>query len=260
MAYSQRWGERRWPEVPQDRDDQPPRPGRRRFDEPDELDDIDEAIYADRPIVNPYSIVALVAALLLLFPVAIVFGLIAFTHPRGRLMAFCAFVLGMLETALLVALILLPHDRVSEVFSQVGDAVGAVAGSETAAGDPSAPVTPGAVQSAAVSIPAPSTGPASPQPTAPGTTPQLAAPAAAAELDRPCPEPALVGAAAAGDTLVCLADTASVTGYRWAGPHRIAGDIGEEGDTCVAGGGATARTPAGYALVCEGGVWVLWTS
>ncbi|MFI5719094.1 hypothetical protein [Nocardia sp. NPDC051750] len=263
MAYSQRWGEQRWPEVPADRDEEPPpRPGRRRpgqRDEPEEID-LDEPLYTDRPIVNPYAIVALVAALILLFPVAIVFGLIAFTHPRGRVMAFGAFVLGVVEAALLAALVVLPHDGVAGMFSRVGDAVSEAAGSPSAADDPAAPAVPGAVvESAAVSIPSPPTRttPAGPPPSTPRSVPAPVPPAA--ELDTACPEAGLLGASARGDTLLCLADPASVTGYQWSGPHRIAEDIREAGGECTPGG-ATARTDAGYALVCERGEWVLWTS
>ncbi len=72
MAYSQRWGEQRWPEVPPDRDAGPPaRAGRRRpephpepHEEPEDLDYPDDSPFdADRPVVNPYAVVALVAAL-----------------------------------------------------------------------------------------------------------------------------------------------------------------------------------------------------
>ncbi|MBO0856677.1 MAG: hypothetical protein J2P18_23255, partial [Nocardia sp.] len=59
-----------------------------------------------QPIVNPYAIVALIAALVALFPVAIVFAFISFSHPRGRLMAMCALLLGVLEMAVGVALLL----------------------------------------------------------------------------------------------------------------------------------------------------------
>src|SRR5690606_17586158 len=139
MAYSQRWGEQRWPEVPRDRDADPPaRAGRRRPEpqqEPEDLDYPDDSPFdTDRPIVNPYAVVALVAALVLLFPVARVLGLSAFTHPRGRFMAFAAFLLGAFEAAWLVAFVVLPDNRVSDIYARVGDALGVSAGSEAAAG------------------------------------------------------------------------------------------------------------------------------
>ncbi|WP_280437658.1 hypothetical protein [Nocardia carnea] len=262
MGYSQRWGEQRWPEVPPDRDPGPPaRAGRRRpepREEPEDFDHPDDSPFdTGRPVVNPYAVVALVAALVLLFPVAIVFGSIAFTYPRGRFMAFTAFVLGALEAALLVAFVVLPRDRVSDMYSQVGDALGVTTGSADAAGVPAD----GTVESAtAVSIPAPSSAPPAPSTRAPVTrpAPEIAAPVA--EKDTACPEPALIGAATDGTTLLCLTDTGSVTGYQWSGPYRVAEDVRAEGGNCTAGAAATARTAAGRALVCEDGTWALWVS
>lgn len=79
-----------------------------------------------------------------------------------------------------------------------------------------------------------------------------------AELDTACPEPALLGIAADGGTLLCLTDSASVTGYQWSGPYRVAETVRAEDASCT--GTATARTIAGYALVCENGTWTRWTS
>ena len=256
MAYSQRWGEQRWPEVPQDHEAGPPPRARRRpepHEEPDDLDySEDPAFDAERPVVNPYAVVALVAALVLLFPVALVFGLVAFTYPRGRFMAFAAFLLGALEAALLVAFVVLPRDRVSDVYSRVGDALGVTTASATAAGVPAE----GPVESAtAVSVP-PS---ATPHPRSPvgRAEPEAAAPVVA-EQGTACPEPALIGAATDGTTLLCLAGTESVTGPQWSGPYRIAAAVRDEGGDCAAG--ATARSAAGRALVCEDGIWALWVS
>ncbi|MGI5218619.1 hypothetical protein [Nocardia sp. CA-290969] len=262
MAYSQRWGEQRWPEVPPDRDAEPPvRAGRRRPDpiaEPVDIDYADEPSFEiDRPVVNPYAVVALVAALVLLFPVAIVFGLIAFSHPRGRFMAFTAFLLGALEAAALVAFVVLPRDRVSDMYSRVGEALGVTAGSEVAAGDPAT----GPVENAtAVSIPAPSTQLSAPSTRPPSPRPVPGSVAPVAEQDTACPEPALIGVAADGATLLCLVDAESVTGYQWSGPRRVAESVHAEGEDCTTGAAATARTSAGRALVCENGAWVLWTS
>ncbi|MGW4338562.1 DUF4190 domain-containing protein [Rhodococcus koreensis] len=47
--------------------------------------------------INPYAVIALVAALLGLFPVAIVFGVLAFWRPAGRAIAVAALILGILE-------------------------------------------------------------------------------------------------------------------------------------------------------------------
>ncbi|NKY31798.1 hypothetical protein HGA13_01730 [Nocardia speluncae] len=251
MAYSQRW-----PEVPQEHEAGPPPRARRRpepHEEPEDLDySEDPAFDTERPVVNPYAVVALVAALVLLFPVALVFGLVAFTYPRGRFMAFAAFLLGALEAALLVAFVVLPRDRVSDAYSRVGDALGVTTASATAAGVPAE----GPVESAtAVSVP-------------PSATPHTRPPVGRAEPEAPvvaeqgtaCPEPALIGAATDGTTLLCLAGAESVTGPQWSGPHRIAAAVRDEGGDCTAGAGATARSAGGRALVCEDGIWALWVS
>lgn len=249
MAYSQRWSSERWPVVPPDPDEEPPRRSR------DEYDDWSDEPhrYEQRPVVNPYAIVALVAALILIFPVAIVFGLIAFGHPRGRFMAFTAVLLGVLEVALLAALVFLPRDSSTGMFSRVGDAVEEMtgAGQEAASAAPAAPETSRPTRSVA-----PSKSPSVTDPSVPRSGTGAAPPAA--EADTPCPEPALLGAAVDGGTLLCLTDTASVTGYQWSGPYRVDETVRAEGATCT--GAATARTAAGYALVCERGAWTLWTS
>ncbi|WP_280401640.1 hypothetical protein [Nocardia carnea] len=260
MAYSQRWGEQRWPEVPPDRTAGPPvRPGRRRPDpdtEPEDNDYAEEPLYEPaRPVVNPYAVVALVAALVLLFPVAIVFGLIAFTHPRGRFMAFTAFLLGVLEVAAVVAFVALPRDRVSDLYARVGEALGVTGESAAAGGPAEGPV----VNATAVSVPAPPAPSSTPLPP-PTTRPGPGSAAPVAEQDTACPEPALIGVAADGATLLCLIDAESVTGYQWSGPRRVAEAVHEEDEECTGGAAATARTSAGLALVCENGAWVLWTS
>jgi hypothetical protein len=64
--------------------------------------------------VNPYAVVALVAGLLGLFPVAIVFGMLAFTHRGGRGLAVSALVLGALEiVGLVTAVLLMAHGSTS---------------------------------------------------------------------------------------------------------------------------------------------------
>lgn len=47
--------------------------------------------------INPYAVIALVAALLGLFPVAIVFGILAFWRPAGRGLAIAGLALGAIE-------------------------------------------------------------------------------------------------------------------------------------------------------------------
>ncbi|MGA6205402.1 hypothetical protein ACPESR_11640 [Nocardia testacea] len=250
MAYTQRWAGERWPEVPPDRDQEPPRSGRRR----DDYDDWSEETprHDERPIVNPYAIVALVAALVLVFPVAIVFGFIAFGHPRGRFMALTAIVLGVGEVALLAALILLPRETPGEMFSRVGAAMDEATGGPRPTESPASAVSETS-ESAPTSSPGRSTTAESSVP-ASGST--VIPPAA--EVDTACPEPALLGVATDGGTLLCLTDSASVTGYQWSGPHQVSETVRAADTSCT--GAGTARTAAGYALVCENGTWTLWTS
>ncbi|MEU4839572.1 hypothetical protein [Nocardia testacea] len=250
MAYTQRWAGERWPEVPPDRDQEPPRSGRRG----DDYDDWSEEPprHDERPIVNPYAIVALVAALILVFPVAIVFGFIAFGHPRGRFMALTAIVLGVGEVALLAALILLPRETSGEVLSRVGAAMDEATGRPRPT-EPPAPAVSGTSESAPTSSPGRST---TAEPSVPPSGSTVAPPAA--EVDTACPEPALLGVATGGDTLLCLTDSASVTGYQWSGPYRVAETVRSADTSCT--GTGTARTAAGYALVCENGTWTFWTS
>ncbi|WP_459546207.1 hypothetical protein [Nocardia sp. X0981] len=251
MANSQRWAVQRWPEIPPDHEQEPPRGQRwrgERWEEPE--DHFDEELprtERERPIVNPYAVIALVAALLLLFPVALVFGFIAFAHPRGRLMAVAALLLGAAEVTLLAAFVILPREQVSDMYARAEDAVGDPTG--TREPPSSAPVGPSATV-----VPVPTEHPASP--TATGIDPAGVPPVA--RLDTACPEPALVGAAVDGSTLLCLTDPGSVTGYQWSGPYRVAARTADEGGTCS--GPGTARTVTGHALVCENDTWVLWVS
>jgi hypothetical protein len=68
-------------------------------------------------VVNPYAVIALVAALLGLFPVAIVFGLIAFSHPGGRGKAVFALLLGLLEVAAIAGVVLTGHRAIDKIDS-----------------------------------------------------------------------------------------------------------------------------------------------
>ncbi|MBF6435005.1 hypothetical protein [Nocardia cyriacigeorgica] len=260
MADSQRWADERWPEV---RDDTTAAPRRGRgvaVDEPD--DDYDWPRGYDEPatrrIVNPYAVIALVAALLLLIPVAIVFGLIAFSHPRGRVMALFALLLGLAEAAVIAALLVLPGDLLSDVVSRTED-LASTQTSQTAwatAASATGPAAGGPPEHAGA--PEATTG-------APASGAEPAGPAApTAVLRTACPEAGLIGTAADGSTLLCLTAVTSTTGFQWKGPYTISEVVGEGGTSCNPGVAATARTADGRALVCEGqgrsATWVLWTA
>ncbi|WP_157128817.1 DUF4190 domain-containing protein [Nocardia amamiensis] len=223
-----RWQEdedERWPEQPPSRR----RTGRLRVEIP--------------PIVNPYAIVALVAALLGLFPVAIVFGFIAFSHPRGRVMAMFALLLGVAEITAVAGFVLLSGNWLPDVMNR------------TAAVGP----TPVASVPSTVERPVAPT-PAAPSP-APTTPPSTAAQGPVAK-GSVCSETQLgqIGTGTDGSTLICLT---TGSGYQWSGPHTVATAVQQPGSKCDASGAKTGRTADGRALVCEvsgrSGTWVLWT-
>ncbi|MEU7764941.1 DUF4190 domain-containing protein [Nocardia sp. NPDC049190] len=195
------------------------------------------------PIVNPYAIVALVAALLGLFPVAIVFGFIAYSHPRGRVMAMFALLLGVAEMTALAAFVVLSGNWLP-------------GGTQPRAAPAPTSVAPATIERSA---PGPTTVAASP--TATSTPP--AASQGQVTKGSSCTEAQLgqIGSAADGGTLICLTTTGG--GYQWAGPHSVASATQQAGSKCDPTGAKTGRTSDGRALVCEGtgrtGTWVLWT-
>ncbi|RDI48225.1 DUF4190 domain-containing protein [Nocardia mexicana] len=190
------------------------------------------------PIVNPYSIIALIAALLGLFPVALVFGLISFGHPRGRAMAMFALLIGILEVVVLAGVIVLSGVTLPR----------------TAFGsDPTPTAATTVVTVAATPTPPPVPTTAVAPPTAAGP-PTVAKGEACTQA-----QAGLIGAAADGSTLLCLRGGGA---YRWAGPNTVSTAVHEGGSKCIPGTDTTARTTDGHALVCEGqgrgGTWSLW--
>jgi hypothetical protein len=93
-------------------------------------------------IVNPYAVIALVAALLGLFPVAIVFGLIAFGYPSGRGKAAIALLLGLLEVAAVAWLVLMGHRVINKAESELNIATVTPTPTAQAAPIPAAPPAP----------------------------------------------------------------------------------------------------------------------
>ncbi|WP_280268593.1 DUF4190 domain-containing protein [Nocardia wallacei] len=190
------------------------------------------------PIVNPYSIIALIAALLGLFPVALVFGLISFSHPRGRAMAMFALLIGILEVVVLAGVVVLSGVTLPR----------------TAWGSDPTPTAATTVVTVAA------TPPPAPVPTTAVAPPAAAGPPAVVKGE-PCTQAqaGLIGAASDGSTLLCLRGTG---GYRWAGPNTVSTAVHEGGSKCIPGTDTTARTTDGHALVCEGqgrgGTWSLW--
>lgn len=215
----------RWPEV------EPParratRAGRLRVEVP--------------PIVNPYAIVALVAALLGLFPVAIVFGFIAFSHPRGKTMAVCALLLGVIEVVAIAGYVVLSGSNFSDALSGMNrtPVVSSVALPSTIA---------------QTAIPQPSVAPTVVAP--PATSAAAPTSQVAPKKGTVCTEPGRIGTGADGNTLLCLASGGV---YQWNGPYTVGGTVAEPGTKCD-GSTKSARTADGRAVTCESKAWVLWT-
>ncbi|MFE6924324.1 hypothetical protein ACFVAV_25090 [Nocardia sp. NPDC057663] len=190
----------------------------------------------DQPRVNPYAMVALAAALVLLFPIAIVFGLLSFGHPRGRGMAVFALLLGIAEVAAVAAVGLV-------AFGGLEIEMPTLAQTTTAASVTTTVSSQGA-------------------PTATGTVPVVSPSAGVVEKDTPCSadRAGLLGVAADGATLLCLRTDGN---YTWSGPFKVSGSYYTAGERCDPSVDKSGRTSDNHALVCEGkagtGSWVLWT-
>ncbi|MFE9788791.1 hypothetical protein ACFYO7_25785 [Nocardia salmonicida] len=197
---------------------------------------------SDQPRVNPYAMVALAAALVLLFPIAIVFGLLSFGHPRGRGIALLALLLGISEVAVAVAIGL-------AVFGGLDVSVPALAGSATTTPMPVS-VTSHATPTTTEAVPVTSPAAGSEK----GSVVEKGTECAAEKAG-------LLGVAADGATLLCLRGAG---GYTWSGPFRVSGSYYTAGAKCDPSVDKSGRTSDNHALVCEGkgsaAVWSPWTS
>lgn len=197
--------------------------------------------HGDQPRVNPYAMVALAAALVLLFPIAIVFGLLSFGHPRGRGIAMLALLLGICEVAVAVVVGL-------AVFGGLDVAVPTLAQS-------AATTTPASVTSVA----APTVTEAAPVTSPAGGGEKVGVVAKGTECT--ADKAGLLGVAADGATLLCLR---GASGYTWSGPFKVSGSYYTAGAKCDPSVDKSGRTSDNHALVCEGkgsaAVWSAWTS
>ncbi|WP_067649814.1 hypothetical protein [Nocardia harenae] len=201
------------------------------------------------PLVNPYAVIALVGALLLLFPIALVFGLIAFAHPRGKTMAVFALLLGSAEAAVLAGLFVLGGSAWEDVLDRAQNTVRDT--SQTSA--VSLPQAPAPTLPATVAVPTTGdAGPGAPEPVA-----------TVAREGASCTEVPVgaIGTTADGDTMLCLGSSA---GQTWIGPFTINTTVQQPGGSCDPSKGKSARTGDNRALICENGsrgtVWGLWTT
>ncbi|WP_278262171.1 hypothetical protein [Nocardia sp. AG03] len=195
---------------------------------------------ADLPRVNPYAMVALAAALVLLFPIAIVFGLLSFGHPRGRGIAVLALLLGTAEVAAAATVGL-------AVFGGFDVSLPNLAQTTASTTAPTPVVSAHGTPVATGEMPV-----ASPTPAA--NTPVLKGGPCAAE------QAGLLGVTADGATLLCLRKDGV---YAWSGPFKVSGSYYAVGTGCDPSVDKTGRTSDDHALVCEGkagaATWVLWT-
>ncbi|MFD3701680.1 hypothetical protein ACFWUP_00890 [Nocardia sp. NPDC058658] len=195
----------------------------------------------DQPRVNPYAMVALAAALVVLFPIAIVFGLLSFGHPRGRGIAVLALLLGISEAAVAVAIGL-------AVFGGLDVTVPTLAQTQSVTTTPlPVSVTSHGTPTATEAVPA--------------TSPVEKASVVAKGTECAAEKAGLLGVAADGATLLCLQGP---KGYTWSGPFRVSGSYYTAGARCDPSVDKSGRTSDNHALVCEGkgsaAVWAPWTS
>lgn len=205
------------------------------------------------PLVNPYAVIALVGALLLLFPIALVFGLIAFAHPRGKTMAVFALLLGSAEAAVVAGLFVLGGSAWDDVLDRAQNTVRDTS-QTTVVSLPQAPAVTAPATVTAPNVPtAGDAGPGAPEPVA-----------TVARKGASCAEVPVgaIGTTADGDTMLCLG---GATGAQtWTGPYTINTTVQQPGGSCDPSKGKSARTGDNRALICESGsrgtVWGLWTS
>lgn len=186
------------------------------------------------PPVNPYAVIALVAALLVVFPVAIVFGFIAFSRRGGRIIAFWALLLGIMEVGTLLALFAVTNHTFSvAVLEHKLNPTTSVAtlGQETTS---SVPTT---THSAATMAPLPP-----PPATEPGAKPVLGGACEVSQAGH-------FGIAVDGRQVLCH----TVQGvYQWDKVGTLARNPHESGSSCdpSTDSSLTGKTAAGLAVVC----------
>ncbi|MEV0948408.1 DUF4190 domain-containing protein [Rhodococcus sp. NPDC049939] len=201
-----------------------------------------------RPPLDPsnlYAVISLVAALLGLFPVAIVFAVLAFTRPGGRGIAIAGLVLGIVE-ALAVAAI---------VYS--GSIAFTVPGTATASKDSSMPADLPTITSPPPATAAPNT--TVDEITTFDASEVTEAPAPVPMLDGDC-DPSVDNHATAPDGTFLKCTYAGGPRARWVRSEPIIGTA-SDGDPCYPPVTGIAVSPEGRDLFCvsnffdDGGTW-----
>lgn len=196
--------------------------------------------------VNPYAVIALVAALLGLFPVAIVFGILAFWRPAGRGLAIAALVLGAIE-AIAVATVI------------YGFGTGLTADDSTNAAvyqDYSLPATPLEAPPTSVIVPSLTTPPPVETTVEVTEEPPLALPS----VDESC-DPTVDNHATSSDGTFLKCAYAGRSTARWVRSAPIIA-YAEQGESCDPSARGIAVSPEGLDMVCvsngggDAGNWV----
>ncbi|MFC9839338.1 hypothetical protein ACFVKB_36880 [Rhodococcus sp. NPDC127530] len=190
--------------------------------------------------INPYAVIALVAALLGLFPVAIVFGVLAFWRPAGRAIAVAALILGILE-ALAAGVIL--YSAGSSLSDAVTDSSPGTSYSLPSA--PAQALTPASAVPPALVPPAAATTKPEPEPT---TTVDEPEPTTSPTVNGNC-DPDVDNHATSADGTFLKCTYAGSTRPHWVRSVPIIGQAAE-GESCNPAATGIAISPEGQDLFC----------
>lgn len=197
--------------------------------------------------INPYAVISLVTALLGLFPVAIVFGILAFWRPAGRGIAIAGLAIGVIE-ALAVATFLYGFGSLVASDDSTSD---------TAFADYSLPATTYALPSTAFTLPSVTTPPLAVETTVEATEESIAA---SPEVDETC-DPTVDNHATSSDGTFMKCTYAGSTRAHWVRSVPIIDSYAEKGAKCDPSVTGLAVSPDGLDMMCisdgidEGGYW-----
>ncbi|RRQ26209.1 DUF4190 domain-containing protein [Rhodococcus sp. Eu-32] len=195
---------------------------------------------------QPYAVIALVAALLGLFPVAIVFGILVFWRPGGRGLAIAGLAFGVIE-ALLAAIV---------VYGLGAGLTAEDSTASTAFQDYSLPATPMSPPPTVFTVPSLTTLPPAPTTTRVPDEPVPVLPV----VDQTC-DPAVDNHATAADGTFMKCAYAGRSTARWVQSAPIIA-YADQSSACDPSVRGIAVSPEGLDMVCvsnldsDGGYWV----
>jgi hypothetical protein len=188
--------------------------------------------------INPYAVIALVAALLGLFPVAIVFGILAFWRPTGRAIATAALILGILEALAAGSILYSAGSSLSEAVTDSAQAT-------TYSSAQALPLTPAPTIPPSLIAPAAATTEPEPEAT---TTVEESEPATAPAVNGDC-DPDVDNHATSADGTFLKCTYAGSTRPHWVRSVPIIGQAAE-GESCDPAATGIAISPEGQDLFC----------